>query len=74
MTSATKTETPTFPAGSRSFNPIKWLLDLDRAYREARQMKSTAEHHLKDMGITRREADASFHTLYSKNRWHFRAR
>ncbi len=67
-------ETPAFPAISRTLNPIMWLLNLDRAYREAQQLKSTADHHLKDMGITRREADASFYTLYSKNRWHSRAR
>lgn len=62
------TETPTFTIKNNTFDPIQWLLRFERAYREAQQLKSTENHHLKDMGITRREADAVFLTRYSQNR------
>jgi len=68
------TATPTYQPKSPSFNPIQWLLGLERAYREAQQLKSTEDHNLKDMGITRREANAAFYTQYSENRWYSRDR
>ena len=57
-----------------SFNPLKWLLRLEYAYRQAQQLKSTEDHHLRDMGISRRQANAAFYTQFKENRWYSRAR
>ena len=45
------TETSTLLIKNKTFNPIQWLLQFERAYREAQQLKSTEDHHLDDMGI-----------------------
>jgi uncharacterized protein YjiS (DUF1127 family) len=66
--------TQTFEIKRNGFNPIKWLLALERAYRDSQKLKATEDHHLLDMGITRRQANAAFYTRFSENRYYSRAR
>ena len=54
------------------FHPIRWLLRLDAAYREARKLKNAEDQRLDDMGITRKEADAVFYSRFGQNRWYSR--
>ena len=60
---------PVHNTASRSLNPLKWLLRLDYAYRQARKLRATEDHYLRDMGISGREANADFYTQYKEKRW-----
>lgn len=64
----TAPRTATAPAAS--FNPIKWLFRLEAAYREADALKNAEDHHLLDMGITRKQADAVFYGRFGLHRFH----
>lgn len=47
----------------RRFRPIGvliWLVEADRRYREARKLREMPEFRLRDMGMTREDADAAF--------------
>jgi uncharacterized protein YjiS (DUF1127 family) len=70
----TATATRTRPATFAKFNPIQWLLRLDAAYREADQLKKTEGHFLKDMGISREQADTVFYHRFGQNRYYSRSR
>jgi len=64
----TETTTNTFSAPVK-FNPIKWLLRLDAAFRDADKLQKTEDHILKDMGITRRQADVAFYRQFAAKRY-----
>ncbi len=42
---------------SISFRPIQWIMKMSQAYRQKQQLKNTENCHLKDMGITREQAN-----------------
>ena len=64
------TETPTISFKIDFFRPFKWLLRLEREYRQAQKLKSTEPCYLEDMGITGKEANAEFYTRVDEShRW-----
>ncbi|MGR3292318.1 MAG: hypothetical protein ACU0C9_14180 [Paracoccaceae bacterium] len=69
-TSATTATTATAPTAV--FNPFNWLVRLEAAFRQAEQLKSTEDHHLRDMGITRKQADAVFYGRFGQHRYYSR--
>lgn len=70
MTHTEKSLAPvTTPA---KFHPIRWLLRLDAAYREAHKLKNAEDNRLDDMGITRKQADAVFYSRFGQNHWYSR--
>ncbi len=42
---------------SISFRPIQWIMEMNQAYRQKQQLKNTENSYLKDMGITREQAN-----------------
>jgi uncharacterized protein YjiS (DUF1127 family) len=64
------TTAPTAPITAPKFNPIQWLLRLETAYREAEVLKNADDHTLLDMGITREQADAVFHSRLGQHRYY----
>jgi uncharacterized protein YjiS (DUF1127 family) len=68
------TATRTRPATFIKFNPIRSLLRLAAAYREADQLKKTEGHFLEDMGISREQADTAFFQRFGQNRYYSRSR
>jgi hypothetical protein len=40
------------------FKPIRWLLCLDAAYRQAHNLKNAEDRFLEDMGITRQQVNS----------------
>lgn len=58
----------TFSAPAK-FNPIKWLLRLDASIRDANKLKNTEDHNLKDMGITRQQANVAFYRQFAEKRY-----
>jgi len=62
----------TAPVTASTFNPIQWLLRLEATYREADKLKNTEDHHLLDMGITRKQADAIFYGRFGQHRYYSR--
>jgi len=63
----TETATKTVAAPAK-FNLITWFVRLDASFREASQLKDTEARNLKDMGITREQADTAFYRQFSENR------
>ena len=63
----TETTTNTF-ASPAKFNLIQWLLRLDASFRDADQLRKTEKCNLKDMGITRQEANTTFYRQFSEKR------
>lgn len=59
------TETNPITRGSFSFGPIKWLVKLNNAYCQWLQLKATESGHLKDMGISRAQANQSFYRHFA---------
>ena len=68
----TATTARTRPTAPAKFSPIQWLLHLEAAYREADQLKETEDHHLQDMGITRKQADSVFYGRFGQHRYYSR--
>lgn len=62
----------TAPATTREFNPIRWLLRLDAAYREADKLKKSEAHRLQDMGLTRDQANSAFYGRFGEHRYYSR--
>lgn len=60
------------PASLPTLNPIKWLLRLDAAYREATKLKNADKERLDDMGLTREQANAGFYQCLTHNRYYSR--
>tara|TARA_R110002051_G_scaffold129972_2_gene203724 strand:+ start:5739 stop:5942 length:204 start_codon:yes stop_codon:yes gene_type:complete len=58
----------TRPAAPKTFNPIKWLLKLDADYRQADKLNKTSEDQLRDMGLTRKQADTVFYGRFGQDR------
>ncbi|MBL4872363.1 MAG: hypothetical protein JKY41_02945 [Rhodobacteraceae bacterium] len=50
------------------FNLITWFVRLDASFREANQLKNTKARNLKDMGITRKQADTAFYRQFAETR------
>ncbi len=42
---------------SISFRPVQWIIKMNQAYRQKQQLKNTEDCYLKDMGITREQAN-----------------
>jgi len=59
------TETNPITRRSISFDPIKWLVKLNNAYCQWQQLKATGSVHLKDMGISREQANQSFYRHFA---------
>ena len=59
------TETNPITRRSVSFDPIKWLVKLNNAYCQWQQLKATESVHLKDMGISRAQANQSFYRHFA---------
>ena len=64
----TETTTNTFSAPAK-FNLLKWLLRLDASFHEASKMKNAEEHNLKDMRITRQQANTAFYRQFAEKRY-----
>ena len=56
----TETATNTFAAPAK-FNLFSWILRLEASFREANKLKNTEARILKDMGITRQQANTAFY-------------
>jgi len=41
---------------------LTWIVDRNAAYRQAHKLQSASHAQLKDMGMTRAEADTAFYT------------
>ena len=64
----TETATSTFAAPAK-FNLIKWIIRLDASFREASQLRNTEDRNLKDMGITRKQANTAFYRQFAEKRY-----
>ena len=64
------TTAPTAPITTSKFNPIQWLFRLEAAYRQADALKNAEDHHLLDMGLTRKQADTAFYGRFGQNRYY----
>lgn len=64
----TETTTNTFSTPAK-FNLIKWMLRLDASFREASQLKNAEGHNLKDMGLTRKQANTAFYRQFAEKRY-----
>ncbi len=65
MTVTKRTATRTTASFSRSVGlkaVIGWFVEADRRYREFRRLRQMPDVRLKDMGMTRKEADHAFLT------------
>ena len=51
------------------FNLISWLVRLDTSYRESQQLRKTEGRNLKDMGITRQQANTAFYRQFAEKRY-----
>lgn len=72
MTNATATQSRTAPTAT--FAPIKWLFAIDAAYRQSCDLKKAGIRQLKDMGITREQANQPFLQQFSQNRFYSKSR
>ena len=64
----TETATTTFATPAK-FNLIKWLIRLDASFRETDQLNKTETRNLKDMGITRQQANTAFYRQFAEKRY-----
>ena len=64
----TETSTNTFSTPIK-FNLLKWLFRLDASFRDADTLKKTEDRILKDVGITRQQANVAFYRQFAEKRY-----
>jgi hypothetical protein len=63
-----ETTTNTFAAPAK-FNLLKWLLRLGASFGDADRQNKTEDRILKDVGITRQQANVAFYRQFAEKRY-----